>query len=140
MLNQRTSANVSAWMTIEEIAPAGFQLSQFSTDAAIVAEAQQNVQADMTVDGYLVTAYTPSTVVVNVTLMPTSPALPYLRQLAQAQRSRKFVYEVNLTVSTEQPARTYQFSEGALTNSTAMPGMNKVQDAQTFQFTFARVE
>ncbi len=140
MLNQRTSANVQAWMTIEDIAPAGFQLSQFSTDAGIVADANQEVQADMTLDGELVTAYTPSPVVVNITLMPTSPAIPYLRQLLQAQRSENCTFEINLTVTTTKPARTYRFTEGAITSSTAMPGMNRVQDPLTFQITFARVE
>lgn len=138
-LNNKTSANVSAWMTIEDVAPSGFELSQFSTDAGIVAEAVQDIQAEMTLDGEMVVGYTPNPQVVSITLQPTSPSLPYFRQLIQAQRSGRSPLEVNLTVTLPATNRTYRFSEGVLTSSTSMPGVNRVQDVLAFQFTFKAV-
>lgn len=138
-LNNKTSANVSAWMTIEAIAPAGFALEQFSTDAGIVAETVADVQAEPTLDAHMVVGYTPNLQVVTVTLQPTSPSLPYLRQLVQKQRSDRTVLEVNLTVTLPATDRTYRFVEGVLTSSQSMPGVNRVQDPLVYQFTFRTV-
>lgn len=138
-INNKTSANVSAWMTIEDVATAGFALEQFSTDAGIVAEAVQDVQAEPTLDGHMVVGYTPNLQTVSITLQPTSPSLPYLRQLVQAQRSTRSPLEVNLTVTLPATGRTYRFVEGVLTNSQSMPGVNRVQDPLVYQFTFRAV-
>ena len=138
-LNNKTSANVAAWMTIEGVAPSGFALEQFSTDAGIVAETVSDVQAEPTLDGHMVVGYTPNLHVVTVTLQPTSPSIPYLRELIQAQRSRRTALEVNLTVTLPATGKKYSFVEGVLTSSVSMPGVNRVQDPMTFQFTFKAV-
>lgn len=139
-LKNRTSANALAYMTIDTIAPAGFYLDQFSTDAGVVADAVQEVQADMTLDGHLLFAYTPNPVVVNVTLAPTSPSLDYLRQLQQAQRTGKEPFGVGLTVTYPATGKRYVFSGGAMTSAAPMPGLNRAQEMLTFQFTFEKVE
>lgn len=138
-LPNKTSANVSAVLTIEDVAPAGFELSQFSTDAGVVADAVQEVQADMTLDGKLVAGYTPNPVVVTVTLQPTSPSLAYFREAIQRQRSENTVLECNLNVFYPSTGRTYRFVNGAITSSTPMPGANRVQGDLTYQLTFEKV-
>lgn len=137
--NDKTSANLVAIMTIEGVAPAGFQLSQFSTDAGIVAEQVAEVQTDMTLDGHLTVGYTPQPQVVSITLMPTSPALPYLRQLQQAQRTLKKPLQIGLTVTFPSTGRSYSFTNGYLTNGQVMPPANRVQDPVTLQVTFEGV-
>lgn len=139
-LNNKTSADLSAWLTIEEIAPAGFQLSQYSTDAGIVAESVQDVQAEMTLDGHLVVGYTPNPQVVTLTLQPTSPAIPYFRELILTQKTRRRPLEIGLTVTLPATGRSYSFTSGVLTQSQAMPPVNRVQDPLTFQITFEGVE
>nr|DAK88666.1 MAG TPA: Protein of unknown function (DUF3277) [Caudoviricetes sp.] len=138
-LNNKTSANLVAWMMIEDVAPAGFELTQFDTDAGVVAEQIAEVQADMTLDGKLVVGYTPNPQVVNITLQPTSPAVPYFRELQQTQRTRKQPLQVDLTVSFPATGRNYVFSGGVLTQGTAMPAGNRVQGVLNFQFTFEKV-
>lgn len=140
MLHNRTSADVVAMMTIEEIAPAGFQLDQFSVDAGLSTEAVSEVQADPTIDGKMTVAYTPQLQTVTITLMPTSPSLPYLRELQRAQRTNRRPYEVNLTIMLPATGERYRYVEGAMTSSQSMPGVNRTLDPIPFTFTFAKVE
>lgn len=139
-LNNKTSANLVAVLTIEDIAPAGIELSQFSTDAGVVAEAVQEVQAEMTLDGHLVVGYTPNPQVVSITLQPTSPSLIYLREMMQAQRSRRTPLKVGLTVAYPSTGQTFSFENGVLSSGQAMPAGNRVQDPVTLQFTFESVK
>lgn len=134
--NNKTSANVVAWMTIEQVAPSGIELSQFSTDAGIVADAVQEVQAEMTLDGHLVAGYTPNPQVVSITLQPTSPAIPYIRELQMAQKAAKSPLEIGLTVYLPGTDKTYNFVRGFVTQMQAMPPINRVQDPLTIQITF----
>ncbi len=139
-LNNKTSADLVAILTLEDVAPSGIQLSQFSTDAAIQAEAIQEVQAEMTVDAEMVYGYTPNPIPVTITLQPTSPAIPYIREFMQAQRTAKAPLEVGLTVSLPSTGKTYTYSGGALTQGQAMPPVNRVLDPISLQFTFGSVK
>ena len=134
--NNKTSANVVAWLKIENVCPSGVQLSQFSTDAGIVADAVQEVQTEMTLDGHLVAGYTPNPVVVNVTLQPTSPVIAYLREAQLAQKAARNPLGVGLTVYFPATDRTFNFTNGYFTQLQPMPPANRVQDPITVQMTF----
>lgn len=134
--NNKTSANVVAILSIEQVAPSGIRLEQFSTDAGIAADAVQEVQAEMTLDGQLTVGYTPNTYVVNLTIQPTSPVVPYLREAQLVQKAMKTPLGAGLTVYYPATDRTYNFVNGVITQMTPMPAANRVQDPITVQLTF----
>lgn len=134
--NNKTSANVVAILTIEQVAPSGIRLEQFSTDAGVAVDAVQEVQAEMTLDGQLTVGYTPNPYVVNLTIQPTSPVVPYLREAQLVQKAMKTPLGAGLTVYYPATDRTYNFVNGVITQMTPMPAANRVQDPITVQLTF----
>lgn len=134
--NNKTSANVVAILTIEQVAPSGIRLEQFSTDAGVAVDAVQEVQADMTLDGHLTSGYTPNPYVANITVQPTSPVVPYLREAQLVQKAQKSPLGVSLTVYYPATDRTYVFTNGVITQMMPMPAANRVQDPITLQLTF----
>lgn len=135
-----TSADVAAVMTIEDLYPKGVILQNFGADQAIVSEPVQEVETRMGVDGKMVAGYTPAPVQVQITLEPTSPAVPYLRTLAQAQRSQTRPYRIGLSVRIRATNKKHAFINGVLTNSPPMSSIGKTLQPMTYTFTFERVE
>ena len=141
MLNRNiTAADVQAWMTVDELFPAGFPLEQFSMDSAVVADTIQEVETRMTLDGKLVAGYTPAPKNVNFTVEPSSPTIPYLRELAQAQRAGTRTYEVNLAIQVPSQNRKYRFVHGYLVGAQPMPSVQKTLAPMQFNFQFEGVE
>lgn len=135
-----TAADVQAWMTVEDIYPSGFALEQFTMDSAVVADTVQEVETRMTLDGKIVAGFTPSAKNVNISFEPSSPCIPYLRELAQMQRSTKDVYEVNLTVRVRSVDRTFRFVHGFMVGAQPMPSVQKTLAPMQFNFAFEDVE
>jgi hypothetical protein len=140
MTNEITSADVAATMTIEDLFPAGFRLEQFGADQGIMGEPVQIAEQHMTLDGHLVAGYTPAAAQVQVTLEPSSPSLPYLRQLVQAMQSQKRMYRVGLNVRVRATGTSHNFIDGILQSAPPMASIGKVLQPQTFTFIFERVE
>jgi hypothetical protein len=135
-----TSADVAAVMTIEDLYPSGFTLEQFGADQGIMGEPVQEVESHMTLDGKLVAGFTPTPQPITITFEATSPVIPYLRQLQQAQRSQKRVYRVGLNVRVRATGNRHAFINGVLTNSPSMASVGKTLQPLTYTFTFERVE
>ena len=127
-------------MTVDELFPNGFLLEQFGADAALTADAVQEAETQMTVDGELVAGYTPAPKAVTITLQPTSPSIPYLDTLVQAQRSNNRLYRIGLTVRIRATGKTYNFIKGFLTSTPVMPGIGKTLQPLVYGFTFKSVE
>lgn len=138
--NKITAADVQAYMTVEELYPSGFALEQFTMDSAVVADTVQEVETRMTLDGKIVAGYTPAPKNVNITFEPSSPCIPYLRELAQMQRSAKDIFEINLTVRVRSVDRTFRFVHGYMVGAQPMPSIQKTLAPMQFNFTFEDVE
>ena len=138
--NKITAADVQAYMTVEELYPSGFALEQFTMDSAVVADTVQEVVTRMTLDGKIVAGYTPAPKNVNITFEPSSPCIPYLRELAQMQRSAKDIFEINLTVRVRSVDRTFRFVHGYMVGAQPMPSIQKTLAPMQFNFTFEDVE
>lgn len=139
-LQNITAADVEAFITVPDLFPGGFALEQFSMDSAVTAEAVQEIETRMTLDGKIVAGYTPAPKNVQITFEPSSPSIPYLRELAQAQRANKDVYEVNLTVRVRSVDRTFRFVHGYLVSGQPMPGIQRTLAPMQYTFTFEDVE
>lgn len=135
-----TSANLAATMIVDEIFPNGFTLEMFSSDAAVVADSVTETETRQTVDGKLVAGYTPAPKVVNITLEPPSPSLPYFKDLVRACRTAMKPYKVHLVVTLPATGETFRFKNGYLTSFTPMPASNKTLQPMNFQFTFESLE
>jgi uncharacterized protein YfaS (alpha-2-macroglobulin family) len=53
-MNDITSANLAAYMTVRELYPAGFELQQFSVNNAVAQGDDTYAETRMTVDGQMV--------------------------------------------------------------------------------------
>ena len=135
-----TSADVAATMTVETLYPTGFQLQQFSADQGLVADAVQEVEARMSLDGYLSAGYTPSPKTVTITFEPNSPTVEYLMALQNAQRGSKRPYEVSLTVYIRATGVTKYFNHGFMQSGTPMSGVAKTLQPMSFSFVFESVD
>jgi hypothetical protein len=135
-----TSADVAISMTIEDLYPQGFVLEQFGADSALTADAVQELETRMSVDGKLQAGYTPAPKVVNLTLQPTSPSIDYLKTLAQAQRTQLRPFEIGMVVRVRATGETFTYSRGYLTSVPPMPAVGKTLQELVFGFTFESVE
>lgn len=135
-----TSADVAATMTIETLYPSGFQLELFSADQGLIADAVQEIEARMSLDGYLSAGYTPAPKTVNITFEPNSPCIVYLTTLQNAQRSNRRPYEIGLTVYIRATGVTKYFNHGYLQSGTPMSGVGKTLQPMSYSFVFESIE
>lgn len=140
MSREITSADVAATMTVTPIYPAGFDLQQFNADQGMIADAIQEVETRMSLDGYLSAGYTPTPKTVNITFEPNSPSVPYLSAVMDYQRANNRPCEFGLTVYIRATGVTKYFNHGFLQSGTPMSGVGKTLQPMTFTFVFESVE
>ena len=135
-----TSANAIAVMTIDNIAPQGFLLQQFSTDAAISQGDDTVSETRMGVDGYMVAGYVPSIKTITITLEPTSPSIDYLNNLYKSMQKNKQVYYCNLIITLPSLKKIIRYSYGVLKTAKILPDMQKTLAPIPYTFDFEKVE
>lgn len=138
-MNDVTSLNSTAVMIVEELYPAGFNLEQYSTDAAISQGDDTFAETRMGVDGQMVVGAVDNIKTVTVTLEPSSPSIEYLTTLAKAIRTNKKHYPVTLIVNIPSLGVTRTYSNGALKTGKIMPDINKTLQPIAFTFDFEKV-
>lgn len=135
-----TSADVAARLVCADLFPQGFDLENFGTDAAIVAETATELETRMSIDGHLSAGFTPVPKVVTLTFQPTSPSLEYIDQITKAQRADLTPYELSMVVNVKATGKEFRFSGGFISQSTPMPAIQKTIQEVTLQITFEKVE
>lgn len=134
-----TSADAVLYMTIDGLYPQGFKLEQFGQDA--VAQMADDIFAEtrMSVDGHMVAGYVDQIKPVTLTFEPSSPTIPYLRNLQEVTRAERKPYPVMLMVTLPSVGRTYTFVNGVLKQGKQMPDIGKTLQPVQFVFDFERV-
>lgn len=135
-----TSANAIAYMTVDSLYPQGFQLQQFSTDAAISQSDDTISETRMGVDGYMVAGYTPSIKTITITLEPASPSKEYLDHLYKSMQQNKKTYLCNLVITLPSLEKIIQYKYGVLKTAKVLPDMQKTLAPIAYTFDFEKVE
>lgn len=135
-----TSANAIAYMTIDSLYPQGFQLQQFSTDAAISQSDDTISETRIGVDGYMVAGYTPSIKTLTITIEPSSPSKEYLDHLYKSMQQNKKTYICNLVITLPSLSKIIQYSYGVLKTAKVLPDMQKTLAPIAYTFDFEKVE
>jgi hypothetical protein len=135
-----TSANSTAVLVIEEIAPNGVQLEGYSTDGGISGDAIDIVESQMGVDGTAAFGYTPSFHSLTITLKANSPSCDTLSALWEAMQVNRRIYPCTLVITAPSLKKTFIYSEGTLKNGSPFPAIARVHSETTWQFDFAKLE
>ncbi len=135
-LNNITSANASAILTVESLYPSGIVLEQFSIDQGIIMEDVQYSVSRMGIDGKMTSGFIPSIKSVNIVLEASSPSLVALTQLAEMMVQNKTTYACNLMVEIPALSKSFNFSNGVLESGKIFPENKKVLEPVNFRFQF----
>ena len=135
-----TSANSSAVLTVEEIAPNGIQLEGYGTDQSISGDAVDIAETRKGIDGKMAAGYVPSIFPVTITLEANSPSYPRLCELWEASQTNRKIYPCTLTVTVPSIGQSFTYANGVLKNGSPFPTHSKILDPTTWQFDFESVE
>ena len=97
-MNNITSANATAYMTVKGLYDTGFALNNFSTDQAVDQSEDTIAETRMGVDGYMAAGYVPSIKAVTIQFEAASPSVQYLNNLYLASQKNRRTYEITLVV------------------------------------------
>ena len=137
-MNNITSANATAYMTVKDIYPAGFALNNFATDQAIDEDEDTIAETRMGVDGYMAAGYTPSIKAVNITFEATSPSVQYLNNVYLASQKNRRTYEVTLVINVPSTGKVYTYSYGVMKTAKPLPALKTVLDPVSYGFDFEK--
>lgn len=139
-MNDITSANLAAYMTVRELFPAGFELQQFSTSNAVAQGDDTFAETRMSVDGQMVAGFTPSIKTVTIVLEPSSPSIKYFDTLIKAEAANKRKYWVDLSVTYPSTGMIRQYTKGVLKTGKLTPDAQATLQPITYTFDFESVK
>ncbi len=135
-LNNISSANASAILTVESLYPSGIVLEQFSTDQSLEMQEVEYSQTRMGIDGKMASGFIPSIKSVTVHLEASSPSLIALSQLAEMMQQNRTTYACTLLVQIPSLSKMYTFTNGVLKSGKVFPDNKKVLEPVNFKFDF----
>lgn len=137
-MNNITSANATAYMTVKDLYPAGFALNNFATDQAIDEDEDTIAETRMGVDGYMAAGYTPSIKAVTITFEAASPSVQFLNNLYLASQKNRRTYEVTLVITVPATGKVYTYSYGVMKTAKPLPALKTVLDPVSYGFDFEK--
>ena len=139
-MNDITSANIAAWLTVKELFPAGFQLQQFSTSNAIAQGDDTKAETRMSVDGQMLAGYTPTIKTVTIVLEPSSPSITYMDTWQKAEATNKRKYWCDLMITYPSTGKVRKFKNGVLKTGKLVPDAQATLQPISYSFDFESVE
>ena len=139
-MNDITSANISAWMTVKELFPAGFPLQMFSTSNAIAQGDDTKAETRMSVDGKMVAGYTPTIKTITIVMEPSSPSIKYMDTWQKAEATGLRKYWCDLTVTYSATGKVYKYRNGVMKTGKLTPDAQATLQPITYTFDFESVE
>lgn len=139
-MNDITSANIAAYMTVNDLFPAGFQLRQFSTSNAIAQGDDTKAETRMSVDGQMVAGYTPTIKTVTIVLEPSSPSITYMDTWQKAEATNKRKYWCDLMVTYPSTGMVRKFKNGVMKTGKLVADAQATLQPISYTFDFESVE
>ena len=139
-MNDITSANLAAWMTVKELFPAGFPLQMFSTSNAIAQGDDTKAETRMSVDGKMVAGYTPTIKTITIVMEPSSPSIKYMDTWQKAEATGLRKYWCDLTVTYPATGKVYKYRNGVMKTGKLTPDAQATLQPITYTFDFESAE
>lgn len=131
-----TSANAKAFLTIEELFPAGILLQNYATDTAVDQDERQIAITRMGVDGHMAAGWTPQPHTIHFTFEANSPSIPYFRAVVKYMEQQKKILKLGLVIEIPSISTSFMFSNGVITNAKDFPALKQVLDPVTVAMDF----
>lgn len=131
-----TSCNVKAFMIVQKLFPAGFQVEGFGSDQALSGENIQVTETRRGIDGKMSAGVINQIIPVTITLEANSPTLPFFKAIAEYQDAAKTICPVTLTVSTPATGETTIFTNGVLQTAPSMAQIGRTLEPTQWVFHF----
>ena len=138
-MNNITSANATAYMTVKDLYPAGFPLNNFATDQAIDQAEDTVAETRMGVDGHMAAGYIPSIKPVTMQFEAASPTVPYMNNIYLASQQNCRTYECTLVINVPSVGKVYTYTGGVMKTGKALPALKKVLDPVSYGFDFEKI-
>ena len=139
-MNDITSANLAAWMTVKELFPAGFPLQMFSTSNAIAQGDDTKAETRMSVDGKMVAGYTPTIKTITIVMEPSSPSIKYMDTWQKAEATGLRKYWCDLTMTYPATGKVYKYRNGVMKTGKLTPDAQATLQPITYTFDFESAE
>lgn len=139
MAGTLTTANSVLAMTTEALFPAAQVLSGYAADNIFEADAVENGEYSMGIDGKLSAGFVFNEIPFTLTLQADSASLQLFEQVWQYEVSNRTKLTQNLTVTLPSLRRRYDLKNGFMRSYKA-PAGQKILQPGVVAFVFARIE
>lgn len=139
-LNNITSSNAVAVLTVDQLFPAGIVLDNFGSDQAFSQDEETFASATMGVDGKLSAAYRPSPKNVTLTFSAASPACKSLDDVKAMMEKNQEVYECTLVFTALSLGKVYTYTGGVMISANGAPNAKAEFEQVSYKFVFERLD
>ncbi|QCE35640.1 hypothetical protein FAI40_10055 [Acetobacteraceae bacterium] len=134
-----TSANATAFLTVETLFSAPFKLENWASDKAWEAEAWEIADGKMSVDGKLNRGYIPKAIPLTLTFSPNSPSLEYFDAITGASVQARTSYQLGLVFSMPSLGRKYTYINGFIKSFDSLPPGAELLENRKVELMFERM-
>lgn len=134
-----TTANSVLALTTEALFPAAQILTGYAADNIFEADAVENGEYSMGIDGKLSAGFVFNEIPLTLTLQADSPALSLFEQIWQYEVSNRTKLQQQLTITLPANRRRYDMKAGFMRSYKA-PAGQKILQPGVVGFVFARIE
>lgn len=134
-----TSANSSFILTASSVFPAPQALEGYAADDAFMADAVDQAEVIMGVDGKLSAGFTPNPVKITVAIQADSKSINVFDAIVTAQQAGRDVIFLDGVISLPSIGKSYTLTKGVIQNANVMPDAKKTLQPQKYVLMFERV-
>lgn len=139
MARTLTSANAILLFSVDGLFPVPQQIQGFATEDIFEAEAIDNAETAMGVDGKLSAGWVPNPVKLGITLQADSESVDFFEQVYLAQQAVRETYVWNGTIFLRAVQKKFAMHRGFMTNYKPLPDGKKILQPRKFMLTFEAV-
>lgn len=139
MARNLTSSNGIFTLTFETILNAPITLDQWGTDRAWEADALDQVETQMSIDGYLNAGFVPRPVDMTLYLSAASSSVVTFEAVMTAQATARTIYRMNGELTLPGIERKYTLSNGVLLSGAPLPDGTRILSNRAFKLRWERV-
>jgi hypothetical protein len=135
-----SSANLIATLTIGTLYPIPQTLSAFYVDSAFMADAVDEAETVMGVDGVMAAGYTPVITPMTVDFLPSSPSIVIFDAWRAATKAARRIFPAAMTIQYPSIGKSYILTNGVLVRPKVIPDSKKILGNQQFVIHWGSVD
>jgi hypothetical protein len=135
-----SSANLVATLSVTTLYPVPQNLSAFYVDDAFMAEAVDEAETVIGVDGVMAAGYVPVITPTTFTFLASSPSLSIFETWRAAQKAGRTIYVGSLTIQYPSVGKSYTLTNGVLVKSKTIADAKKILQSQQFTVHWGNID